>query len=332
MLVVLGLCSDALADWPKGVTDVEYVSTGDGTQQPALAYAAKSTDRRPLLVGLHTWSGNYRQGGGEEVFARWCVDMDWHFIHPDFRGPNWTPDALGSDLMVADITSAVEYMKRTHAVDSDRIYLVGVSGGGHAAMLMAGRRPEIWAGVSAWAGISDINAWWDECNESNRKYAQHIEKACGGKPTDPKVLEQCTYRSPITYLTAAGSVNFDINHGINDGRNGSVPFTHSLHAFNQVAATADRLSATEITEYYKTTRRPATLAEPEVDSLYQIKEPVFRRVSGNTRVTIFNGGHEIIHNAALNWLAAQRKGKAAVWEVTDISTVKASRQDADSGK
>jgi hypothetical protein len=34
---------------------------------------------------------------------------------------------------------------------------------------------------------------------------------------------------------------------------------------------------------------------------------LFRRESGMVRVTVFDGGHEIIHHAALAWLAAQQK-------------------------
>ena len=45
------------------------------------------------------------------------------------------------------------------------------------------------------------------------------------------------------------------------------------------------------------------------DASFGIHAPIFRRASGNTRVTIFEGGHEIVHQAALNWLAKQRKGQ-----------------------
>ena len=31
-------------------------STMDGTMQPSLFYKSESNEKRPLLVGLHTWS------------------------------------------------------------------------------------------------------------------------------------------------------------------------------------------------------------------------------------------------------------------------------------
>jgi hypothetical protein len=48
-------------------------------------------------------------------------------------------------------------------------------------------------------------------------------------------------------------------------------------------------------------------------------------MSGNTRVTIFEGGHEIVHQAALNWLAKQRRGQPPVWEVQEFIPISSER-------
>jgi dienelactone hydrolase len=112
------------------------------------------------------------------------IAQGWAFVHPDFRGPNWTPQALGSDRAVQDVVEAVEWAKKQTAVDETRIYLIGVSGGGHMAMLMAGRHPEIWAGVSAWCGIGDVARWHAEHTKNGKsdKYAENIVAALGKVP------------------------------------------------------------------------------------------------------------------------------------------------------
>lgn len=159
-----------------------------------------------------------------------------------FRGPNTNPDACGSDKVVQDILDAVDYMKKHHPVDEDRIYIVGASGGGHAALLMAGRAPDVWAGVSSWVPISDVRAWWEHTNQAKAKmrYARDIENVVGGKPDqDEQAAAECIKRSPITYLHQASKVNLDINAGVFDGRKGSVPFTQSLKAFNAVVPEED---------------------------------------------------------------------------------------------
>ncbi len=321
--------------WPAEVRTVEYLATVDGSQQSMLVYTPPKKGKLPLLVGLHTWSGDYTQAGGQVAYARWCIENNWHFIHPHFRGPNWTSEACGSEKVVQDIIDAVEWMKKNHDVDPDRLYLVGSSGGGHAALLMAGRAPQLWAGVSAWVPISDIRAWWEQKSAGNNsKYAKHIEKAIGGRPDqNKKAAQECVKRSPLTYLQAASGVNLDINAGVKDGHSGgSVPFTHSLHAFNQVVPKKERLDDDFIKSFYDNQKLPPGTKAAGIDPLYGKKKVIFRKVSNNTRVTIFQGGHEIIHNAALNWLAQQRKSKPAEWKITDEQHLKTDDKESESGK
>ncbi|HCN77563.1 MAG TPA: prolyl oligopeptidase [Verrucomicrobiales bacterium] len=306
--------------WPDGVGEILVKSTADGTEQPALAWSPRTAEARPLLVGLHTWGGDYKQTSNGPVFARWCMERGWHFVFPHFRGPNRTPEAMGGNLAVQDIADAVAWMKKTRRVDEARVYLIGASGGGHMAMLMAGRHPEIWAGVSAWVGISDIAAWHAEHLKDGMpdNYAKNIESALGGPPDSEQRLADARRRSPLTWLHQARGVNLDISHGIHDGRSGSVAFRHSLHAFNAVVPEADRLPLAEIAAYYETMQRPANWPAPEPDPVFEPKSVLFRKTSGNTRVTLFEGGHEILKTPGLNWLAAQQRGKPAVWEIKEV--------------
>lgn len=331
--IVAAISSSGSGDiqgWPKEVVAIQYPTTADNSQQPALFYRPPTDAKRPLLVALHTWSYGYRQS--EPAYAHWCLQNGWYFIHPHFRGPNRTPAALGSDLVVQDIVSAVRHMTKTCPVDTRRIYLVGVSGGGHAALLMAGRRPDIWAGVSAWCGLADIRRWWEE-KTGNGSYARQIEQACGGRPdTNPEAAEECVRRSPLTYLRNAGFVNLDINAGVKDGRSGSVPFAHSLYAFNAVARNEDRIDASDIEQFYREMKVPNHIAKDVADPLYGKYRPLFRKCSGNVRVTIFDGGHEIVYPAALNWLAQQRQGSPAAWDIKTPVTFKVSDQEARSGQ
>ncbi len=324
-------------NYPREIREIHYPSSADNSEQAALFFApADNGDKRPLLVALHTWSGDYRQAGGETAYARWCVDQGWAFIHPNFRGPNWTPEAMGSDLAVGDIVSAVAYAKNKASIDEDRIYCVGVSGGGHASLLVAGRAPEIWAGVSAWVGIYDIAQWHSETKKAGRGYWKHIEKALGGDPhSDPQLKAGADHRSPKNWLSKARGVNLDINHGITDGRTGSVPFSHSLHAFNRLlpAQSPARIPPSAIAEAWSTgSADPLPDTQALVDPLYGERRPLYRKSSGNTRVTLFQGGHEIIHLAALNWLAQQRKGQAAKWQVEKTADLKTSEKETQSGK
>jgi hypothetical protein len=351
--------------WPNEISTIEVVSSLDGTKQPSLWYSPPSNSKkRPLLIALHTWSCDYRQSGGQVVFAKWCIEHQWHFLHPNFRGPNGTPETCGSELALQDILDAIQHVKE---VDEDRIYVVGVSGGAHMALLLAALYPKLWAGVSAWSGISDLQAWWkersaptSECQNHGgfQKYAQNIESVLGGVPNggqqeDGNIMtDECQKRSPVTYLSelSTTNLNLDINHGIHDGRQGSVPFCHSLQAFDALLSSTeqDERRATEWRQaFYESQRIPSSLerssagnsvgmeeSNTTIDPLYQGRPIHYRRTKDSTRITIFEGAHEILHNAALNWLAQQRRGQPSRWEIPmdAIQSIDIDQGLAESGK
>ena len=158
--------------------------------------------------------------------------------------------------------------------------------------------------------ISDLTAWHAESSARKNNYAKMIEQCCGGKP-GPATEAQYRHRSPLFHLAAAKGVPLDINTGIHDGHTGSVPVSHSLYAFNVLATPDKQVSAEAIDFMVREQKIPAALAsETQADPERQ-KATLFRRASGNARVTVFEGGHDSEPTAALEWLSRQRKGQPA---------------------
>lgn len=261
----------------------------------------------PLVVFLHSWSGGFEQG------LPWIAQakkLGWVLVAPDFRGPNSRPEACASDLASQDILDAVAYARRDARIDASRIYLIGGSGGGHMSLVMAARAPDLWAGVSAWVPISDLAAWHAESSQRKNHYAKMIEQSCGGAP-GPGTEAEYRHRSPLFHLAAAKGVPLDINTGIHDGHTGSVPVSHSLLAFNVLAA-PDKQVATEDIDFMVRERKiPAALVGETQSDPERQKSVLFRRTSGNARVTVFEGGHDSESSAGVLWLSRQRKGLPA---------------------
>ena len=299
----------AAAPLPASFKMMKCAASG-GRTQPALVRFSPAAEARPLIVVLHTWSAGADNGGRYAIPAE---QYDFHMISPDFCGSNavGNPLSMGSDTAVADLVAAVEWMKSKVKVDPERIYLIGGSGGGYMALLMAGRHPEVWAGVSAWCSISDLTAWCRH-HRGLRYGKQIIDNLKGDPRTDPAAAKEAARRSPITYLAAAKSLPLDIATGIHDGHKGSVPVSQSLNAFNAVADEKDRISEADSEVMTKEERAPEGPA-PAPDPGYGTRKLHFRRISGNTRVTIFEGGHDILSDYGFAWLSRQRKGQPADW-------------------
>lgn len=313
MAAIVACCAPAVAGWPPEVQTATFASPADGTEQKTLLYAPPGGEPAPLLVAFHTWSGDFRQD--ESPYARWCMARGWALVHPDLRGPANRAEAAGSDLAFADLRAVIDLAKSRRRIDTDRIYAIGVSGGGMMTLLATARMPEVWAAASAWVPVTDLVAWHAESTARHNKYAADVERVCGGPPgTSPSVDAAYATRSAVARLAAARpTLPLDINTGIHDGHVGSVPVSHAIRAFNAVAAPTDRLPTALIDALVAQRAVPAEWRTATADPLYAARPVLLRRTSGPTRLTVFDGGHEILHEAALTWLEAQRRGAPPQW-------------------
>ena len=197
-------------------------STMDGTMQPSLFYGSKSSEKRPLLVGLHTWS--YNRFNQIENMLPIAERHDFNLLLPEFRGENLPEnpncrDACGSALAKQDIQDAIDYVIANENVDAENVFLLGLSGGGHMALLMAGKCPEYFKAIGAFVPITDLRDWVKE----NNKYRPSVIACCG------EAEQELFKRSPVYYLDTIAKANLKVFHGKFDK---TVPVTHSIKFFN----------------------------------------------------------------------------------------------------
>jgi dipeptidyl aminopeptidase/acylaminoacyl peptidase len=301
-----------LSAWRRRVPQVEPIrirSSLDGSQQRALWYDSGSRHARPLLVVLHSWSADYEQNL-DIPFAEFAIGNDWVFVHPDFRGPNRRRQATASELAVQDVMDAVAFARGRAAVDPARIYLVGYSGGAMKALVLAGRHPEVWAGVAAWSPVYDIPDWYAYNRGRNGHYRRTIAASCGGPPRPGTAAEaECRARSPYAHLArAAGRVPILIAHGMGDE---TVPLRHALDAYDALAAPEDRFSEHQRAYIDTFGKLPPELrhAPPRSDPLFDRAGVPIRleRRSRAVTLVLHRGGHDMAYNAALRWLSQQRR-------------------------
>ncbi|MET3540744.1 acetyl esterase/lipase [Pontibacter aydingkolensis] len=302
---------ESLAKWKQQVPDIKKVeikSTADGTMQPSLFYTSNTTGKRPLLVMLHSWSSEYLQLVSIP-FAKWAMKYDWAFIHPNYRGKFNRPEAMASSLAIQDIVDAVNYAKQNTEIDDSRIYIMGSSGGAMTALVAAGKNPEIWAGVVAWVPVYDLVDWYAfSQNYPHRDYNRHVVAACGGEPLPgTPAAEECRRRSPSMYLHNARGVPVLLAGGTEDVL---VPVSHTIRAFNVLAAPSDTISKEHMEYIDEEQQLPEELKETSDEFKYfgdTDPEIVFARQSGDVRLVLFKGVHDMAYNPGLLWLNEQRK-------------------------
>jgi pimeloyl-ACP methyl ester carboxylesterase len=218
-------------------------------------------------------------------------------------------------LAVQDVLDAVEYAQNNARVDPRRVYLVGCSGGGHMALVLAHRHPEKWAAVSVWGAQTDLFALHRQSQDGVPRYVRNLHAVCGGPPGTEETDREYRKRSPLFHLEAAKGLPIDINAGIHDGHKGPVVIDHSLRAFNVLARAngkPDQALTDEQTRYLVTEQKvPASLTDTWERDIRRSTPVLFRRSAGPVRLTVFDGAHEIDYYAAVRWLAQQPARPAA---------------------
>ena len=288
------------AKWSKDFEIVEIESSIDKSVQKAYFYKSKSSEPKPLIVSLHTWSGDYSQNDDKAEISK---QKDLNYIHPDFRGANNTVNACSSELALTDIDDAINYAIRNSNVDTTKIYVIGASGGGYATLSTFMKSKHNIKKFSAWVPITDLIAWYNESKIRRNKYSENILDCTDSK--NGLNIENAKQKSPIFWNTPTEkleSSKLTIYAGIYDGIQGSVPITHSINFYNKLLID---LSVTDTLKYVSPSEKLKLLEKREpLGEFGNIadRKVYLKKEFGNIRLIIFEGNHEMLTNFALNEL------------------------------
>lgn len=293
--------NEALTTWPDDFKKVEIKSPLDGALQKAFFYSSQNSNPRPLIVSLHTWSGDYTQ---QDPLAAQILEKDWNYIHPDFRGANKTPQACGSKYAIDDIDQAIDFALKNCKVDMQNIHVIGVSGGGMATLLSYMNSKYSVASFSAWVPISDLQDWYFQSLGRKNGYAGHILKATNSVDSVLDV-EETRKRSPLYMKTPTEQrkdSRLSIYAGIHDGYEGSVPVSQSLNFYNKVlkdngASENQLILENEILDLVSMRTYPI-LPGKKIEN----REIIFERNFKNISIVLFEGRHEMLTDVALELL------------------------------
>lgn len=290
--------NEQTTSWPEEFREVEIKSPLDKALQKAYFYKSKKSDPQPLIISLHTWSGDYSQ---QDPLVKQILENDWNYIHPNFRGMNNTPKSCGSKFAIDDIDQAIIFAVNNANVDIQNIHVIGVSGGGMATLLSYMNSKHSVSSFSAWVPVSDLEAWYYQSLGRKNKYAGHILTATSSVDSVLNA-EEARIRSPLFMTTPADKrkdSRLTIYAGIHDGYEGSVPVSQSLNFYNKAindnGASIDQLiPENEILDLVSMRTYPV-LPNKKIGD----RKVIYERNYKNISLILFEGRHEMLSDVAL---------------------------------
>jgi pimeloyl-ACP methyl ester carboxylesterase len=293
-------------DWPEECKLIYIPSKVDGTLQPAYFYRVPSSEPRPLVVSLHSWSAGYEQ---RDTLSWMCIAENYHYIHPDFRGKNNKPEACGSHLAIQDIDDAISYALANAPVSEKEVHVIGVSGGGHATLLSYMKSRHEIRSFSAWVPISDIEAWFYQSLSREPGYALDIVLATAGTDSLTGNLYfdkvEARRRSPIymsTPVSRRQNSKLLIHAGIHDGYTGPIPISQSLLFYNKVVQDFDSTATQSLVPDKDIITLLANRLIPSENypEIAGREIHYWKNYRNNIFVLIFEGSHEMLPEVVLN--------------------------------
>ncbi len=301
--------STAKNDWNPAFKKVEIPSMADGKIQNAFLYASKSKEKKPLIVSLHTWSGDYTQ---KDPLANEILARDWNYIHPDFRGKNNTAEASCSPLVISDLEDAIQYALKNTNTNPEEVHLIGVSGGGLATLAAYMNLKYPVKSFSAWAPISDLEAWYWESVGRQQKYAADILSST----SKDSILNsgEARLRSPLYQnfpKELRKNAKLYLYEGVHDGYTGSVPISQTINMYNRLVGELKYNSTNLDDSYQRAVSDSDLVSEKEIIGLltkrynpnFDKRKKLFDRdiylyrQFGDIQLNIFEGTHEQLPQA-----------------------------------
>lgn len=175
----------------------------------------------PLLIMLHGWSGNYKQW--DEVtggLRKYADKYQFIIVCPDGFYDSWYVDSPvnpKSRFETFFIQELMPEIKSKYRIDERNVFITGLSMGGHGAMLMLLKHPDIFKSAGSTSGILDITEFPDRWSMLNAlgRYTEKPENWV--KNTDISLLDNIKDRDKeIIFDCGTEDFAYNVNKKFNE--------------------------------------------------------------------------------------------------------------------
>lgn len=144
----------------------------------------KPEAKYPLVILLHGWSGNYLQWNSIIELQQYANSYNFIIACPDGFYDSWylnnpqKPQLQFEDFFWNDF---IGYLTNNYSVDSNNIFISGLSMGGHGAITLFLKNPDFFRSAGSTSGILDLTFFPDRWS---------IKNGIGSIKTYPEIWEK----------------------------------------------------------------------------------------------------------------------------------------------
>jgi len=124
-------------------------------------YGEDLSKKYPLVYLMHGWSGNYHQWDDIMNCQEYADRYGFILVCPDALYDSWylnspvIKQSRYADFFFNDLEPAI---RAQYQVDTQNVFITGLSMGGHGALYLFAQRPELFRGAGSLSGVLDLNA------------------------------------------------------------------------------------------------------------------------------------------------------------------------------
>ncbi len=144
-----------------------------------------STEKTAIIILLHGYGGDYKQWSNIIDLQEYANKYNFTIVCPDGGKDSWyfdSPLQKDSKFESFFIKDYLPYLKENFKIDTNAIFISGLSMGGHGAMYLFLRNPNLFASAGSTSGTLDLHA-------SGLKYSS-LSNRLGEYNTNNKVFDE----------------------------------------------------------------------------------------------------------------------------------------------
>jgi len=123
-------------------------------------YSKETTKKFPLLFMLHGWSGNYKQWKSVTNLQDYADKYGFVIVCPDGLYDSWyinSPKIPQQQYATFFFEELYPYLLQNYRIDTQNIFITGLSMGGYGAFSLFLQKPEMFKAVAATSALFDLS-------------------------------------------------------------------------------------------------------------------------------------------------------------------------------